>query len=83
MKELRRSHIGWVEEALARKEQGRENKWTEGIAVGSRDFVDVIKRGLGMRAKGLAGFTVWTTNQSSRRATDWLKGIILGPKTCF
>ncbi len=52
IEELRRSHIGWVEEALVRKEQGRESKWTEGIAVGSRDFVDVIKRGLGMRAKG-------------------------------
>jgi len=49
---LCRSHTGWVEEALARCEQVRESKWTESIAVGSRDFVDVIKRGLRIKAKG-------------------------------
>jgi hypothetical protein len=26
---LRRSHMGWVEEALAGREQVRERKWTE------------------------------------------------------
>lgn len=52
IEELRRSHRGWVEEALARPEQGRESRWTESIAVGSRDFVDVIKRGLHVKAKG-------------------------------
>ena len=50
--ELRRSHRGWLEEALARPEQIREGKWTESIAVGSRDFVDVVKRGLRVKAKG-------------------------------
>ena len=49
---LCRSHTGWVEEALARSEQVRESKWTESVAVGSRDFVDVIKRGLRVKAKG-------------------------------
>ena len=49
---LRRLHKTWVEEALARPERVRESKWTESIAVGSRDFVDVIKRGLGVKAKG-------------------------------
>jgi hypothetical protein len=43
---------GWVEEALACPEQVRECKWTESIAFGSRDFVDAIKRGLGVKAKG-------------------------------
>ena len=52
IEDLRRSHTGWVEEALARSEQARESKWTESIAVGSRDFVDVIKRGLRVKAKG-------------------------------
>ena len=52
IEELRRSHKGWVEEALARPEQVRESKWTESVAVGSRDFVDTIKRKLGVRAKG-------------------------------
>ncbi len=49
---LGRSHTGWVEEALARPAQAREGRWTESIAVGSRGFVGVIRRGLGLRAKG-------------------------------
>jgi putative transposase len=49
---LRRSHSAWVEEALARAEQVREGKWTESVAVGSRDFVETIKARLGIRAKG-------------------------------
>ncbi len=52
VEDLLLSHIGWVEEALARPERVRESKWTESIAVGSRDFVDVIRRGLGVKAKG-------------------------------
>jgi hypothetical protein len=39
-----------VEEALARPEQVRESKWTESTSVRSRDFVEVIKRGLGVKA---------------------------------
>ena len=49
---LRRSHNEWVEEALARAEQVREGKWTESVAVGSRDFVETIKAKLGIRGKG-------------------------------
>ena len=49
---LRRSHSAWVEEALARTELDREGKWTESVAVGSRDFVETIKAKLGIRAKG-------------------------------
>ncbi len=48
---LRRSHKTWVEEALAKGEQARESKWTESVAVGSRDFVETIKGRLGVRAK--------------------------------
>jgi hypothetical protein len=50
IEDLPRSDIGCVEEALACPEQVRESKWTESIAVGSRDFVDVTKRGLGVKA---------------------------------
>jgi putative transposase len=42
----------WLELRLGYAEKFRESKWTESIAVGSRDFVDVIKRGLGVKAKG-------------------------------
>ena len=49
---LRRLHKTWVEEALGRAEQAREGKWTESIAVGSRNFVEIIKGELRMNAKG-------------------------------
>ena len=49
---LRRSHNEWVEEALARAERVREGKWTESVAVGSRDFVETMKAKLGIRGKG-------------------------------
>jgi len=41
-----------VEEALALAEQVREGKWTESVAVGSRDFVETIKAKPGIRGKG-------------------------------
>ena len=52
MDALRRSHRMWVEEALARAEQVREAKWTESVAVGSRNFVETVKAKLGIRGKG-------------------------------
>ena len=55
----------WVEQALIGAEQVRESKWTESIAVGSRDFVDVIKRGPGVRAKERRISGMWMTNLRS------------------
>jgi hypothetical protein len=49
---LRRSHKDLVEEALARTEQVRQSNWTHNVAVGSRDFVEIIKEEPGMKAKG-------------------------------
>ena len=49
---LRELRKGWVEEALARGEMGREGKWTESVAVGSRDFVETVRTRLGIRVKG-------------------------------
>ena len=49
---LRRLREKWVDEALARGDMVRESKWTESVAVGSRDFVETIRRKLGLRAKG-------------------------------
>jgi len=80
IEELRRSHMGWVKEALARKEQGRESKWTEGIAVGNRDFVDIIKRGLGMKAKGRRIYGM-DDESALREPQVRLRTFILGPKT--
>ncbi|MGA7644322.1 MAG: hypothetical protein WBW56_19145, partial [Syntrophobacteraceae bacterium] len=49
---LRRLHKTWVEEALGRAEQAWEGKWTESIAVGSRNFVEIVKGEIGINAKG-------------------------------
>jgi hypothetical protein len=52
MEELKRSHRGWVEEALGEDIGGRESRWTESIAVGSRAFVEKTKGELGIKAMG-------------------------------
>ena len=49
---LRQSHDAWIERALAREGLARDSRWAEGIAVGSDEFIEVIKRKLGIRAKG-------------------------------
>jgi len=48
---LQLAHATWIEQALAGAEQIRESKWTESVAVGSRNFVETIKAKLGVRAK--------------------------------
>lgn len=69
LRELRRK---WVEAALTRGGMVREGKWTENVAVGSRDFVETIKRKLGFRAKGrkISG----SENQSTLREPQGLFG---------
>jgi len=49
---LRRSHHSWVEEALKMKEEIRERKWSESVAVGDLAFVEKVKAELGGRALG-------------------------------
>ena len=46
---LKEQHIGWIEEALRTNNNQREARWTESIAVGSREFVNRTwdKLGLG------------------------------------
>ena len=50
--ELRSSHKKWVEEIIKTKNYVRESKWTQSIAVGSKNFVEGIKEKLGIQAKG-------------------------------
>jgi putative transposase len=50
--QLRSSHRGWVEEYLQNGVKRRQEEWTEGIAVGSRPFIENVKVLLGYRAKG-------------------------------
>ena len=48
--ELKEMHVKWIEDSLKADKQMRESKWSQSVAVGSKDFVDKIKNELGMRA---------------------------------
>ncbi|MDD2389994.1 MAG: transposase [Desulfobacterales bacterium] len=50
--DLKAAHCNWVESALQADNKGKENKWTQSIAVGSKTFINSIKQTLGFRAKG-------------------------------
>jgi len=49
---FRSSHRGWVEESLRIQKSARDGRWSESIAVGSNAFVAMVKKQLGLRAKG-------------------------------
>ena len=50
--QLRCVYRQWIEDALAKGLRTRQPEWTESIAVGSRAFVEGIKKKLEPRAKG-------------------------------
>ncbi|MCJ7538523.1 MAG: hypothetical protein MUO88_02550, partial [Desulfobacterales bacterium] len=50
--ELQESCRKRVEEDLATRNQSRDSKWTESIAVGSERFIEATKSILGIKAKG-------------------------------
>lgn len=50
--DLKGSHRKWVEEFLEEKKHVRDRKWTESIAVGSKQFIKKVKEKLGFRARG-------------------------------
>ncbi len=74
--ELRRLHGMWVKEALGRAEQVREAKWTESVAVGSRNFVETVKAKLGIRAKGrrISGIDVSSLREPQVSYSHFFKG---------
>lgn len=49
---LKESHAGWLHEKLPSKSNGREDKWTNSIAIGGEKFVFKIKKLLGVKATG-------------------------------
>lgn len=51
LEEFRRAHRQWVEHALAQEKLKRESRWSEAIAVGSRAFVEEVKRELALKAR--------------------------------
>ena len=50
--QLKSSHRGWIDEYLGNGTKGRQDKWTDSIAVGSKSFIMKVKELLGFKAKG-------------------------------
>jgi hypothetical protein len=50
--QLKETHRRWVEASLVSRTNGRERKWTESIAIGSRHFVEDTNSKLGVKASG-------------------------------
>lgn len=46
------AHKAWVDDAIGNKNLQREDRWTESVAVGKREFVAQIKQRLRQRARG-------------------------------
>lgn len=49
--ELQRAHGRWVDAVLGRGGSRREPYWSESVAVGSEEFVEGVKRGLGIKGR--------------------------------
>ena len=52
LEDLEKTYNHWLDEILRGGTRGREGKWTEAIAVGSKKFVEATVEELGIRAKG-------------------------------
>lgn len=52
IEELQKTYNQWVDEILRGGTQTRESKWTEAIAVGSKEFVEATAERLGIRGIG-------------------------------
>jgi len=50
--DLKGAHSRWVDSKMQNDSRNKENKWTQSIAVGSKTFIEKMKKGLGYRAKG-------------------------------
>jgi hypothetical protein len=49
--DLQINHKRWVEASLLNQANGRDAKWTRSLAVGSRHFIDTIRKKMGLAAK--------------------------------
>ena len=50
--DLKDAHYKWVESEIQTDNKNKENKWTQSIAVGSKEFIAKMKGTLGYRARG-------------------------------
>ena len=49
---LKEAHGKWVDSAIQTDNSGKETKWTQSIAVGSKTYIEKMKEALGYRAAG-------------------------------
>jgi putative transposase len=50
--DLKYSHYKWVEGAIQTDNFKKESKWAQSIAVGSKAYIEKMKKALGYKAKG-------------------------------
>ena len=50
--DFKQAHYKWVDSEIQTNSFDKENKWTKNIAVGSKTFIEIMKKALGFRAKG-------------------------------
>ena len=50
--DLKDAHYKWVDREIQTDNSGKENKWTQSLAVGSKTFIEKMKEALGFRATG-------------------------------
>ena len=50
--DLKDAHSRWVDSEMQNDGRNKENRWTQSIAVGSKTFMEKMKKTLGYRAKG-------------------------------
>ena len=50
--DLKEAHGKWVDSAIQTDNSGKETKWTQSIAVGSKTYIEKMKEALGYRAAG-------------------------------
>jgi putative transposase len=51
IRDFQKAHREWVEAGSSRDTAGRDDRWSESIAVGSEGFVEQVKNALGIRAQ--------------------------------
>ena len=50
--DLKDAHSRWVDSEMQNDSRNKENQWTQSIAVGSKTFIEKMKKSLGYRVKG-------------------------------
>jgi putative transposase len=50
--DLKDAHFKWSDSAMETNSGKTESRWTQSIAVGSKPFIENIKKSLGFRARG-------------------------------